>query len=125
MALAYARSRHQDSDYGRMRRQQAVLLALRRQLDPVALVPKVPGLLRIARDDLWTTIARSDVRGLARLAGRVDPRRVARVLFVPSRYHAHLDTAEIRAIQTRVRTIFSGPAPARDPDLAAGHCPSR
>ena len=69
MALAYARSRHQDSDYGRMRRQQAVLLALRRQLDPVALVPKVPDLLRIARDDLWTTIARSDVRG-PRPAGR-------------------------------------------------------
>ncbi len=125
MALAYARSRHQDSDYGRMDRQQAVLLALRRQLDPVALVPKVPGLLRIARDTLWTTIARSDVRGLARLAARVDPRRVARVLFVPSRYSSHLDTAEIRAIRARVRTIFDGPLPARDADLAPGHCPSR
>ncbi len=125
MALAYARSRHQDSDYGRMERQQAVLLALRRQLDPVALVPKVPGLLRIARDTLWTTIARADVRGLARLAARVDPRRVARVLFVPSRYSSRLDTAEIRAIRARVRTIFAGPLPARDPDLAPGHCPSR
>ena len=125
MALAYARSRHQDSDYGRMERQQTVLLALRRQLDPVALVPKVPGLLRIARDTLWTTIARSDIQGLARLAARVDPRRVARVLFVPSRYSSHLDTAEIRAIQARVRTIFDGPLPARDPDLAPGHCPSR
>ena len=42
MALAYARSRHQDSDYGRMHRQQTVLLSLRREVDPVALVPKVP-----------------------------------------------------------------------------------
>ena len=123
MALAYARSRHQDSDYGRMRRQQAVLLALRRQVDPVALVPKVPALLKVARDTLWTTIRRQDVRGLASLAARVDPRRVARVLFVPSTYPEHLDTATIRRIQARVRTVFDRPAPAPDPDFAKGHCP--
>ena len=123
MALAYARSRHQDSDYGRMRRQQTVLLALRRQVDPVALIPKVPALLKVARDTLWTTIHRGDVRGLAQLAARVDPRRVARVLFVPSRYPERLDTAEIRQIRQRVRTIFDGPPPAPDPDLAKGHCP--
>jgi LCP family protein required for cell wall assembly len=123
MALAYARSRHQDSDYGRMRRQQTVLLALRRQIDPVALIPKVPALLKVAKDTLWTTIRRSDVRGLARLAAKVDPRRVARVLFVPSRYPERLDTTEIRQIRQRVRTIFDGPAPAPDPDLAKGHCP--
>ena len=123
MALAYARSRHQDSDYGRMRRQQAVLLALRRQVDPVALVPKVPALLRVARDTLWTTIRRQDVRGLASLAARVDPRRVARVLFVPSNYPEQLDATTIRRIQARVRTIFDRPAPAPDPDLAKGHCP--
>ncbi len=123
MALAYARSRHQDSDYGRMRRQQAVLLAVRREVDPVALIPKVPALLSVARDTLWTTIRRSDVRGLAALAARVDPRRVARVLFVPSRYPERLDSAEIGQIQQKVRTIFDGTPPAPDPDLARGHCP--
>jgi LCP family protein required for cell wall assembly len=123
MALAYARSRHQDSDYGRMRRQQAVLLALRRQLDPVALIPRVPALLEVARDSLWTTIRRSDVRGLARLAARVDVRRVSRILFVPSRYQAHLDTDEIARIRHVVRTVFDGPPPPADPALAAGHCP--
>ena len=34
MALAYARSRHQDSDYGRMARQQTFLLAVRKQIGP-------------------------------------------------------------------------------------------
>ncbi len=123
MALAYARSRHQDSDYGRMRRQQTVLLSLRRQLNPVKLVPKVPALLGVARDNLWTTVRRQDLRGLAKLAGRVDVRRVARVLFVPPRYAAHLDPAEIERIRTVARTIFDGPAPPADPSLAAGHCP--
>ncbi len=123
MALAYARSRHQDSDYGRMARQQTVLLALRRQLDPVALVPKVPALLGIARDNLWTTIRRDDLRGLARLASRVDVRRVARILFVPSRYPAHLDAAEIERIRSATRSVFDRPPPAPDASLASGHCP--
>lgn len=87
------------------------------------LVLKVPALLRIAGDSLWTTIKRTDMRGLAKLAGRVDVRRVARVLFVPTRYPAHLDTAEIEAIQSCVRTIFDGPPPDPDVSLAKGHCP--
>jgi LCP family protein required for cell wall assembly len=123
MALAYARSRHQDSDYGRMRRQQTVLLSLRRQVDPVKLAPKAPALIRIAGDSLWMTLKRSEIRGLAKLAKRVDVRRVSRVLFVPSRYPSHLDDREIAQIQKVVRTIFDGPRPAADPALAPGHCP--
>jgi LCP family protein required for cell wall assembly len=122
-ALAYARSRHQDSDYGRMRRQQTVLLSLRRQLDPVKLVPKAPALIRIAGDSLWMTVKRSEIRGLAKLAKQVDVRRVARVLFVPPRYPSHLDDASIARIRRVVRTVFDGPRPAADPALAAGHCP--
>jgi LCP family protein required for cell wall assembly len=122
-ALAYARSRHQDSDYGRMNRQQTVLLALRRQLDPVELVPKVPALLRIAGDSLWTTIQRGEVRGLAKLAAKVDARRVARVQFAPPGYPSHLDDAAIERIREAVRTVFDGPRPAADPALAPGHCP--
>jgi LCP family protein required for cell wall assembly len=122
-ALAYARSRHQDSDYGRMARQQTVLLSLRRELDPVELVPKVPALLRIVGDSLWTTIERGDVRGLAKLAAKVDARRVARVQFAPPGYPSHLDDAAIERIREAVRTVFDGPPPAADPALAPGHCP--
>src|SRR5215210_1315567 len=43
--LAYARSRHQDSDYQRERRQQFVLQSIRKQLDPISLLPHIPGLL--------------------------------------------------------------------------------
>jgi hypothetical protein len=106
-----------------MRRQQTVLLALRRQVDPVALVPKAPALLRIARDNLWTTLRRKDLRDLARLAATVDVRRVDRVLFVPPRYPSHLTDGEITRIRRVVRSIFDGPAPAPDRSLAQGHCP--
>jgi anionic cell wall polymer biosynthesis LytR-Cps2A-Psr (LCP) family protein len=125
MALAYARSRHQDSDYGRMRRQQAVLLALARQVDPIALLPKVPELLETAKDNLWTTVPRTDVRGLAELAARVDKTRIKGVLFVPSRYPSHLDSAEIARIRRVVRSVFEGQAagPSSSPAAPPAACP--
>ncbi len=123
MALAYARSRHQDSDYGRMRRQQTVLVALARQLDPIALVPKVPRLLKIAKDNLWTTIKRGDVRQMAELADRVDTSRVKTVLFTPSRYPSHLDTAEIARIQKVVRTAFDGKWKVPSSSAKGADCP--
>lgn len=124
-ALAYARSRHQDSDYGRMDRQQAVLVALAKQVDPLALVPKVPDLLRIVKGNLWTTIKRSDVGALADLAARVDPGRVKRVLFVPPRYPSHLDSAAIRRIRSVVRSAFDGAdaAPTPRPTVPPPACP--
>jgi LCP family protein required for cell wall assembly len=123
LALAYARSRHQDSDYGRMNRQQLVILSLRSQLDPLKLVSRAPALLRIAGDSLWTTIRRKEIRDLARLADRVDSRRVERVLFVPPAFSSRLDDRELARIRRVVRTVFDGPRPPADPALAPGRCP--
>jgi polyisoprenyl-teichoic acid--peptidoglycan teichoic acid transferase len=124
MALAYARSRHQDSDYGRMGRQQQVLVALARQVDPIALLPKVPELLDIAKGNLWTTVARADVRGLAELAARVDTGRVRTVLLVPPRYPSHLTSAEIEQIRGVVRSVFDGGASGGpSPGPAPAACP--
>jgi LCP family protein required for cell wall assembly len=110
MALAYARSRHQDSDYGRMHRQQLVLIALARQVDPIALLPKVSELLDIVKRNLWTTIAREDVQGLAELAADVDTANIRRSVFVPPSYPSHLTAAEIARIGRVVRHAFDAPA---------------
>ena len=123
MALAYARSRHQDSDYGRMQRQQQVLLALRGQLDPAALLPQVPALLQAARDHLWTTISQDDLPSLVELAARVKTSAVATVRFVPSAYPEHLTTAEIGRIRAVVRDVFTGPAPQPSATDAGPSCP--
>jgi LCP family protein required for cell wall assembly len=108
-ALAYARSRHQDSDYGRMARQQRVLLAMADQVDPFALLPKVPELLEIAGDSLWTTIDPDHIAGLAALASRVDPGSTDTITFVPPNYPSHMTTASIRRIRAVVRDVFDEP----------------
>jgi LCP family protein required for cell wall assembly len=105
-ALAYARSRHQDSDYGRMRRQQLTLLALRRRVDPIELLERAPELLRIAKDHLWTTIKRKDLPSLAQLAASIQARDVDRVYFTPPTYPEYLTTGEIKQIRLTVRHVF-------------------
>lgn len=83
-ALAYARSRHQDSDYGRMSRQQAVLIALRAQLHPCSLLPKIPGLISALGSAFWTDMPVEDAPTLLALAERIGTGNVKSIELVPS-----------------------------------------
>ena len=121
-ALEYARSRHSSDDYSRMGRQQIVLKALARQLDPIALLPKVPKLLDVARDNLWTTIDQNDVANLAVLAARVDSRTIRSVMIQPPTFPEELDKASIRRAQATVRSIFDA-APSATPSPAPKSAP--
>jgi LCP family protein required for cell wall assembly len=118
-ALAYARTRHQDSDYNRMGRQQLVLNALAHQVDPIELLPKVPDLLGIARDDLWTTFGLGDAADLAALADRVDRRTVQNIRFIPPDVPEFLSDKGLQKIQDTVRTVFDAPAPTPGPSVTA------
>ena len=125
-ALEYARSRHSTDDYSRMARQQLVLKALAHQLDPIALLPKVPKLLDVARDNLWTTIDQNDVANLAVLAARVDSRAIRTVMIQPPTFPEYLDTASIRRAQATVRSIFDAAptsTPSSGPKSAPKPCP--
>jgi LCP family protein required for cell wall assembly len=137
-ALEYARSRHSSDDYSRMRRQQSVLVALDRELDPIAMLPRVPDLLAIAKDNLWTTIQPNEIADLAVLAAHVESHQIMTIELSPPKYPEFLDTKEIKAIQTRVQTIFdtpatpagsgdpgatSAPTPAPTPDVTPKPCP--
>jgi polyisoprenyl-teichoic acid--peptidoglycan teichoic acid transferase len=93
-AQAYARSRRQDSDYQRMKRQQYVLQAVRRQFDPIAMVPRALELMDIARDNLFTDIDRNQIPAMAEVAARVDPDRMYQVRFGPRAYPVSVDDAE-------------------------------
>jgi LCP family protein required for cell wall assembly len=126
-ALEYARSRHSSDDYSRMGRQQIVLKALAHQLDPIALLPKVPKLLDAARDNLWTTIDQNEIANLAVLAARVDPNDIQSIPLQPPTFPEFLDTASIRKIRTTVRSIFdeadASPTPA--PNSTPKPCPRK
>jgi LCP family protein required for cell wall assembly len=126
MALAYARTRHQDGDWSRMGRQQHVLAAMRRQFDPLAVLPRLPDLFDAAGDNLYWTLGPDDVVPIARLAARVDADRMQRVLFVPPDYPPELDDEIIDAIREKVRNIFDEPEPPPpSPRPDAEPCPPR
>lgn len=126
-SLAYARSRHQDSDYQRMRRQQYVLQALRRQFDPLAMVPKALELLTIARDNLFTTIDRDEIPLLAEVASRVDADRIRQVRLQGPRYEREVSDADLKRIRTTVQNIFAEQFPDPTPTSTGRDekCPPR
>lgn len=67
-ALYYARSRKSTSDFDRARRQQRVLLAIRRRALEADLLPRVPALYAALRDTVDTDLGPGDVAELARWA---------------------------------------------------------
>ena len=121
-SLAYARSRHQDSDYQRERRQQYVLQQVRRQLDPLALLPSIPTLLGVAQANLFTSLGDSDIGYLAQIASRVDPLRLYQEDFAP----AHVATlGSMQGIADEVTNIFNTPEPQPTPQQQSNNCPPK
>ena len=121
-ALAYARSRHQDSDYQRERRQQFVLQSIRKQLDPLSLLPHIPGLLDAAQENLFMTFTSNDFPYLAQIASRVDADRLYQEDFAP----AHLTPlGSMSGMQSFVQNIFSQPEPQPQPPQQQSACPPK
>jgi hypothetical protein len=75
-ALIYARTRHADSDFGRVRRQQRVILAARKRALQLDLIPKLPLLYGELHDAVRTDMGLPDLLALARLARDLDPNAV-------------------------------------------------
>jgi LCP family protein required for cell wall assembly len=118
--LAYARSRHQDSDYQRERRQQFVLQSIRKQLDPIALLPHIPGLLQAAQANLFMTFSSDDFPFLAQVASRVDADRLYRYDFAPAKL---APLGSMQGLQAKVQNIFSEPEPQPEPQQQNDRCP--
>ena len=71
-ALWYVRSRHQDSDFGRIGRQQQLLLAIRQRLVQLEMIPRLPQLWGEFRDSVETDIPLSALVNLAKVARNID-----------------------------------------------------
>lgn len=70
-ALAYARVRHDSSDYVRMGRQRCLLASMARDIDPLGLIPRLGGLLEVIETHVITDLPMELIPELVRLAPRV------------------------------------------------------
>lgn len=72
MALQYARTRHAGSDFDRLRRQQQVLMAIRRKALGLDLLPKIPALARTMGHAVETDLQLGEVIALANIVAQID-----------------------------------------------------
>ena len=70
-ALWYARSRYQNGDIGRMKRQQQILLAMREKILQLNILPKLPQLTRQFADTVKTDLSLTELKKLADLAKNI------------------------------------------------------
>lgn len=72
MALRYARTRHNGSDFVRLRRQQKVLFAIREKALSLDLIPRLPDLLRTMGYTVDTDLDPQEVLALAQIARQIE-----------------------------------------------------
>ncbi len=123
----YARSRHGRSDWDRARRQQAVVLALRRRVTSVDALPLMPRLLDELGDHVETDMTRRELLELGRFGLRIDPGNMHGMVLA-SAASEHFRTPEgwsvllpnVEAIRAQIRGLFDAPAPGVE--LRAARC---
>ncbi len=72
MALKYARTRHADSDFGRIRRQQQVLLGMRDRALRQNLIARLPALVDQGARSVQTDFSPTELLSLGKLATQID-----------------------------------------------------
>jgi LCP family protein required for cell wall assembly len=72
MTLQYARTRHSGTDFDRLRRQQQVLMAIRKKALRLDLIPKIPMLASTMGNAVSTNLQLGEVISLAQIASQID-----------------------------------------------------
>ncbi len=73
-ALLYARQRKTTSDIDRTRRQQQLMVAMRKRAREVNIIPRLPALYDALQGTIETDLGLTDIIALSRLALQIDPR---------------------------------------------------
>ena len=76
LALKYVRTRHQDSDFGRLERQQQVILAIRDKALSIGSLNKVPEVLNALGDSLQTDLTLPEILTLAKKWGSIPKQNI-------------------------------------------------
>ncbi len=114
-ALRYARSRHSSTDFDRGLRQQRVLLSLREQADPQALIPHLPELVSALKQAVRTDIPIEQLDELLGLAAAIDTKNIRSYVFSPPLYQEEFQSSprgyiivpRLEAIRAAVRNAFT------------------
>ena len=118
-ALQYARSRHTSSDFDRGARQQRVLLSIKEQADPQALIPRLPELITALKKAVRTDVPVDQLDQLLGLASQVDTKDIRSYVFAPPLYgqeilnspRGYIIEPSVDKIRAAVSTAFtSNPA---------------
>jgi LCP family protein required for cell wall assembly len=110
-ALRYARSRNTSTDFDRGARQQRVLLSMREQADPQALIPRLPELIDALKSSIKTDIPLDQIDELLGLASDVDTTDIRSYVFAPPVYQREVLTGywtipNVDKIRQTVRNAF-------------------
>jgi LCP family protein required for cell wall assembly len=92
-ALQYARSRHSENDFGRARRQQRLLVAMRDRAIQANMIFKAWELIPLAQKTMSTNFGPLELAKLAKLSTEIDRDRVAN-LVIDTEYASPILTAD-------------------------------
>jgi polyisoprenyl-teichoic acid--peptidoglycan teichoic acid transferase len=126
-AAMYVRSRHGRSDFGRSRRQQAVLLGLRERVLSTDGITRLPELFSAVEASIHTDLRRYELFGLARRVLALDRGRLHGLVLAPPLTVAHATDdgkavllPDRDAIAEALQALPNAPAPGEPPK---GVCP--
>lgn len=117
-AAMYARSRHGRSDFSRARRQQAILVGMRRELSKLGSVVRMAKLFDALEDSLETDLSRAEILGLAQRLLHVPPTRLHGLVLGAEQVSAMQASggravlqAKPDAVNDALNQLFSAPSP--------------
>ncbi len=99
-----------------------MLPQVRKQLEPVGLLPHVPTLVGVAQANLFMTIDDTDIPFLAQVASRIDADRMYRYDFAPAKLNR---LESMQGLAEKVNNIFSEPEPNPTTRPNQEPCPPR
>lgn len=119
-ALAYARTRHADSDYFRMSRQRCVLEAAMEQIDPTSLLLNFGTFADVIKNTVTTDIPVDLLPKLVELLPAVEIDDILSVRFIPPMYHLKFRDdgspgriADIDLVHDHVQLVIDDPEQAK------------
>jgi LCP family protein required for cell wall assembly len=117
-AAMYVRSRHGRSDWNRARRQQAVLLGVRHELETLGGLAKLPSLWDELEASVQTDLRRVELLALARRAFAVEPSHLHGLVLGAAEMHGEMTSdgravliPDPSAIERALAGLFSAPSP--------------